>query len=72
MSSVADWLLHLVPDTFFSAFSTGESLQVLLLALLTGFAMAAVERGGVPISEGLDRVGAGLLRHREDRGARGA
>ena len=25
--------------------------------MLTGFAMAAVERGGVPISEGLDRVG---------------
>ena len=57
MSSVADWLLHLVPDTFFSAFSTGESLQVLLLALLTGFAMAAVQRGGVPVSGALNRVG---------------
>ena len=57
MNSVADWLLHLVPDTFVSAFSTGESLQVLLLALLTGFAIAAVERGGVPIAGGLDRVG---------------
>ena len=48
MTSVADWLLHLVPDTFVSAFSTGESLQVLLLALLTGFAIAAVERGRRP------------------------
>ena len=57
MTSVADWLLHLVPDTFVSAFSTGESLQVLLLALLTGFAIAAVERGGVPIASALDRVG---------------
>jgi aerobic C4-dicarboxylate transport protein len=57
MNSVADWLLHLVPDTFVSAFSTGESLQVLLLALLTGFAIAAVERGGVPVSGALDRVG---------------
>ena len=57
MSSVGDWLSHLIPDTFFSAFSSGEALQVLLLALLTGFAMAAVERRGVPVAAGLDRVG---------------
>ncbi len=57
MSSVSDWLLHLVPDTFFSAFSTGEALQVLLLALLTGFAMAAVERSGIPVSQALNRAG---------------
>ena len=57
MSSAADWLLHLIPDTFVSAFSTGEALQVLLLALLTGFAMAGVERRGVPVAVALDRVG---------------
>ena len=57
MNSAADWLLHLVPDTFVSAFSTGDALQVLLLALLTGFAMAALERGGAPVSGTLDRVG---------------
>jgi aerobic C4-dicarboxylate transport protein len=57
MNSAADWLLHLVPDTFVSAFSTGDPLQVLLLALLTGFAIAAVERGGIPIAGAIDRVG---------------
>jgi aerobic C4-dicarboxylate transport protein len=55
--SVADGLLHLIPETFVSAFSIGDPLQVLLLAILTGFAMAAVERSGVPVSGTLDRVG---------------
>lgn len=32
------YLLHLIPDTFFSAFSEGNLLQVLLIAILTGFA----------------------------------
>jgi aerobic C4-dicarboxylate transport protein len=31
-------LLHLIPDTFFGAFSEGNLLQVLLIAILTGFA----------------------------------
>ncbi len=57
MSSFSDWLLHLIPDTFVSAFSTGEALQVLLLALLTGFAMASLERRGVPVAEALDKAG---------------
>ena len=57
MASAADWLLHLVPDTFVSAFSTGEALQVLLLALLTGFAMASLERRGVQVTAGLDKAG---------------
>ena len=57
MGSAGDWLLHLIPDTFVSAFATGEALQVLLLALLTGFAMASVERRGIPVAAGLDRIG---------------
>ncbi len=56
--SVADYLLHLIPDTFVSAFANGDILQVLLLALLSGFAMAAVERAGVPVAAGVEKVGA--------------
>ena len=55
---VADYLLHLIPDTFVSAFANGDILQVLLLALLSGFAMAAVERAGVPVAAGVEKVGA--------------
>jgi aerobic C4-dicarboxylate transport protein len=56
MGGVTDYLLHLIPDTFVSAFAAGEVLQVLLLAVLTGLAMAALERGGVPVSAPLERI----------------
>jgi len=42
-SSVVEFLLHIIPDTFFSAFSQGEILQVLLVALL--FAIALMKLG---------------------------
>jgi len=32
------YLLHLIPDTFFSAFAEGNLLQVLVVAILAGFA----------------------------------
>jgi len=54
---VADYLVHLIPDTFVSAFATGDVLQVLLLAVLAGLAMAGLERGGVPVSASLERIG---------------
>jgi aerobic C4-dicarboxylate transport protein len=57
MGGVTDYLLHLIPDTFVSAFAAGEVLQVLLLAVLTGLAMAALERGGVPVAAPLERIG---------------
>jgi aerobic C4-dicarboxylate transport protein len=38
--SIAEFLLHMIPTTFFDAFtSTGDILQVLLLALLFGYAL---------------------------------
>jgi aerobic C4-dicarboxylate transport protein len=58
-ASVPDYLLHLIPDTFVSAFATGDILQVLLLAILAGFGMAAIARtGGEALAEGLEKVGA--------------
>jgi aerobic C4-dicarboxylate transport protein len=35
---LVDYLMHLIPDTFISAFAGGDLLQVLLVAILTGFA----------------------------------
>jgi aerobic C4-dicarboxylate transport protein len=44
--STVDWLLHLIPTTFASAFTGGDVLQVLLISLLFGSALAALgERG---------------------------
>src|ERR1700704_3823681 len=36
--TLVDYLLHLIPDTFVGAFAGGDLLQVLLIAILTGFA----------------------------------
>jgi aerobic C4-dicarboxylate transport protein len=57
MGGVSDYLLHLIPDTFVSAFAEGEVLQVLLLAILTGFAIAALKGSGETAAAALERVG---------------
>jgi len=35
---LVDYLLHLIPETFFGAFAEGNLLQVLVIAIMTGFA----------------------------------
>jgi aerobic C4-dicarboxylate transport protein len=57
MGGATDYLLHLIPDTFVSAFAGGDVLQVLLLAILTGFALAGLARGGVDLAGPLERIG---------------
>jgi aerobic C4-dicarboxylate transport protein len=57
MGDPADYILHLIPDTFVSAFAAGDVLQVLLLAVLTGLALAALRREGMDLAEPLERVG---------------
>lgn len=39
-----DFLLNIIPDTFANAFSKGEILQVLLLAILSGLALVALDK----------------------------
>ena len=53
----AQYLLRLIPDTFVSAFSEGDILQVLLLAILTGFALAGIKESGGAIATALERIG---------------
>ena len=52
---VGDYLLHLIPDTFFAAFAQGDILQVLLLAILAGFAISGLGNAEVP--RGLEQIG---------------
>jgi aerobic C4-dicarboxylate transport protein len=40
--SVADFLMHIIPNTVIDAFARGDILQVLLLAILFGFALSMV------------------------------
>ena len=45
-----DFLLHIIPNTFIGAFVEGEILQVLLVALLTGFALSRLGEHGRPVA----------------------
>jgi aerobic C4-dicarboxylate transport protein len=40
--SVTDFLMHIIPNTVIDAFAKGDILQVLLLAILFGFALSVV------------------------------
>jgi aerobic C4-dicarboxylate transport protein len=44
-----EFLLHLIPKTFVSAFAEGEILQVLLLAILFGLALGRLGEHGRPV-----------------------
>ncbi|MGP3981025.1 cation:dicarboxylate symporter family transporter [Streptomyces sp. KR80] len=55
-TSTADFLLGVIPTTFVSAFTGGEVLQTLLIALLVGFALQAMGSAGEPIIRGVGHV----------------
>ncbi|HEX2494301.1 MAG TPA: dicarboxylate/amino acid:cation symporter [Steroidobacter sp.] len=54
--SVADFLLNVIPSTVFGAFTTGDILQVLLFAVLFGFALHAVGERARPVYDLVDRI----------------
>jgi len=49
--SVTEFLLHIIPTTLVDAFAKGDILQVLLVALLFGFALSAVGERCKPLIE---------------------
>ncbi len=55
--TTTEFLLGIIPDTFFGALARGELLPVLLVALLFGFALQAMGERGKPVGELVDRVG---------------
>ncbi|MFJ3575501.1 cation:dicarboxylate symporter family transporter [Streptomyces rubiginosohelvolus] len=54
--STADFLLGIIPTTIVSAFTEGEVLQTLLVALLAGFALQAMGKTGEPIIRGITHI----------------
>ena len=60
--SVVDFMLHVIPTTIVGAFADGEILQVLLFALLFGFALHAIGERGQPVYDFIERIGAVLFR----------
>jgi aerobic C4-dicarboxylate transport protein len=54
-TSTVDFLLNIIPDTFVNAFAKGEILQVLLVSILVGLALAAV-KDGKPLIHAIDTI----------------
>ena len=52
--STTDFLLKIIPDTFLGAFVSGDLLQVLFVAILVAFAIAAMGERGKPILHVVD------------------
>jgi aerobic C4-dicarboxylate transport protein len=49
-------LIQIIPDTFVSAFVKGDLLQVLLISILTGFALTRLGEVGERITHAIDNV----------------
>lgn len=54
--STIDFLMHIIPNTVVGAFSEGEILQVLLFALLFGFALHKLGDAGKPVLKFIDQI----------------
>jgi Na+/H+-dicarboxylate symporter len=49
-----DFMLHIIPNSFFGAFADGEVLPVLLIAILVGFGLTRVGKAGEPFTVGIE------------------
>jgi aerobic C4-dicarboxylate transport protein len=54
--TTTDFLLNIIPDTFVGAFAKGDILQVLLIAIMFGFALSMMGERGRPITRGIEAV----------------
>ena len=54
--STVDFLMHIIPNTVVGAFAEGEILQVLLFALLFGFALHKLGDAGKPVLKFIDQI----------------
>jgi len=54
--SVTDFLMHIIPNTVVDAFAKGDILEVLLVALLFGFALSAVGPRSKPLVDVFDAL----------------
>src|SRR5215211_6308100 len=61
-SGVVPFLLHIIPDTFVGAFTEGEIIQVLFIAILSGIALTALGDLGAGIVAGIDAIGKMIFR----------
>ena len=54
---IVDYLLNLIPDAFVGAFAKGDLLQVLVIAILTGFACTRLGEFGERAADVIENIG---------------
>src|ERR1700746_3944092 len=59
--TITDFLLNIIPATFFDPFVKGEILQILFLAVLFGFGLCMLGERARPLVTVLDQVAKGLF-----------
>ncbi len=55
--STVDFLLNIIPSSFVGAFTSGDLLQVLFIALITAFALTGIGERGQPVLHVIERTG---------------
>ncbi len=55
--STTDFLLNIIPGSFVGAFTSGDLLQVLFIALITAFAITGLGERAQPVLHVIDRTG---------------
>jgi len=60
--SVAEFLLNIIPSTFFSAFVEGNVLQILFISVLFAFGLVMVGEPGKPILDFIERISGIIFR----------
>jgi len=55
-TSFIEFLLHIIPTTVFQAFVSGEILPILLVAVLFGFALSALENRSKHVIAGIEEI----------------
>jgi aerobic C4-dicarboxylate transport protein len=61
-TTVTGFVLNMIPDTMFSAFTSGEILQVLLVSILLGIALAMLGDRGERLTDALRTITAVVFR----------
>ena len=54
--TTTEFIMHIIPTTFVDAFATGNILQVLLVAILFGFALSMMGERGRPVTKLIDDI----------------
>jgi aerobic C4-dicarboxylate transport protein len=59
--SVADFLMHIIPENIVNALSTSNILQVLFFSVLLGFALSKIGDKATPLLKGIQSLETGLF-----------